>query len=46
MPCKIECNDCDLERRIDDCVTAHERAKEHEARYGDHYVTLYDRPRG
>lgn len=46
MPCKIECNDCELEQRISDCVTAHKRAKEHEAEYSDHFVTLYDRSTG
>lgn len=42
MPCRIECNECDLESHIDDCVTAHKRAKEHEAEHGDHFVILYD----
>lgn len=46
MPCKIDCNECDLEKRFEDCVTAHKRAKEHEARRGDHFVTLYDPPPG
>jgi hypothetical protein len=46
MTCKIECNDCELERQINDCVTAHKRAKEHEAEHGDHFVMLYDRSRG
>ncbi|MES3162026.1 MAG: hypothetical protein PPP55_10745 [Halorubrum sp.] len=44
MSCRIRCNECDLDRWLDDCVTAHKRAKEHELRYTDHYVTLYDPP--
>lgn len=46
MPCQISCNECDLEKRFEDCVTAHDRAKKHEAHHGDHYVTLYDPPPG
>ncbi len=42
MPCKITCDECDLNERFDDCVVAHQRAKEHEASHGDHYVMLYD----
>jgi hypothetical protein len=46
MACKISCNECDLEQHFEDCVTAHDRAREHEARHGGHYVTLYDPPPG
>ena len=42
MPCKITCDECDLDERFEDCVTAHERAKEHEASHGGHYVILYN----
>jgi len=44
MSCRIRCNECDLDRHLDDCITAHKQAKEHEARYTDHWVTLYDPP--
>lgn len=44
MTCRIRCNDCELDRWLEDCVTAHKQAKEHEARYTDHWVTLYDPP--
>lgn len=44
MPCRINCNECDLDRLFEDCVTAHKRAKEHEARYTDHWVELQDPP--
>lgn len=44
MPCKITCNECDLDRWVEDCVTAHKLAKEHEARYTDHWITLQDPP--
>ncbi|OYR49553.1 hypothetical protein DJ74_08150 [Halorubrum sp. Ea8] len=44
MSCRIRCNDCDLDRWFEDCVTAHKRAKNHEARYTSHWVTLYDPP--
>lgn len=44
MPCRISSNECELDRWIDDCVTAHKQAKQHEARYADHWITLYDPP--
>jgi hypothetical protein len=40
MACHIRCDSCDLDRRLEDCVTAHEIAKEHEADYVDHFVSL------
>ena len=45
-PSKMQWKEWDLEKRVGDCVTAHKRAKEHEARRGDHCVTLYDPPPG
>jgi hypothetical protein len=44
MPCRIQCNECELDRWLEDCVTAHKQAKQHEARYADHWITLYDPP--
>ena len=44
MPCRIRCNECELDKLLEDCVTAHKQAKEHEARYADHWITLYDPP--
>ena len=44
MPCRIRCNECDLDQLFEDCVTAHKRAKNHEGRYTSHWVTLYDPP--
>jgi len=44
MACRIRCNECELDRWLDDCVTAHKQAKEHEAEYTHHWVTLYDPP--
>jgi endogenous inhibitor of DNA gyrase (YacG/DUF329 family) len=44
MPCRIRCNECDLDRWLEDCVTAHKQAKEHEARYTDHWITLHNLP--
>jgi hypothetical protein len=44
MPCRIRCNECELDKLLEDCVTAHKRAKQHEARYADHWITLYDPP--
>ncbi|WP_166377266.1 hypothetical protein [Halorubrum sp. BOL3-1] len=46
MTRRIRCNECDLDRRLDDCITAHKQAKEHEANYTDHWVVLYDPPDG
>jgi hypothetical protein len=42
MGCHIRCDSCDLDRRLEDCVTAHRLAKEHEADFGDHFVSLLD----
>lgn len=44
MPCRIRCNECELDTWLEDCVTAHKRAKQHEARYADHWITLHDPP--
>lgn len=44
MPCRIRCDGCALDRWLEDCVTAHKLAKEHETRYTDHWVSLYDPP--
>jgi len=44
MPCRIRCNECDLDRWLEDCVTAHKQAKEHEAQHTDHWITLHDPP--
>ena len=40
MVCHIRCDSCHLDRRLEDCVTAHRLAKEHEAEYADHFVSL------
>lgn len=40
MSCHIRCDSCDLDRRLEDCVTAHRLAKEHEGEYADHFVSL------
>ncbi|MEF8876295.1 MAG: hypothetical protein V5A60_06230 [Haloarculaceae archaeon] len=40
MACHIRCDSCDLDRRIEDCVTAHRLAKEHEADHAAHFVSL------
>jgi hypothetical protein len=40
MACRVRCDSCDLDRRLEDCVSAHRIAKEHEAAYGDHFVSL------
>jgi hypothetical protein len=42
MACRVRCDSCDLDRRLEDCVTAHRIAKEHEADYADHFVSLHD----
>jgi len=40
MACHIRCDACSLDRHFEDCVTAHERAKEHERTNPDHFVSL------
>jgi len=40
MACHVVCDACSLDRRFEDCVTAHERAKEHEQTHPDHFVSL------
>ena len=40
MACHIRCDSCELDRRLEDCVTAHRLAKEHEADHADHFVSL------
>ena len=42
MACHIHCDSCDLDRRFEDCVTAHRVAKEHEADHAAHFVSLRD----
>lgn len=42
MACHIRCDSCDLDRRFEDCVTAHRVAKEHETDHADHFVSLRD----
>ena len=44
MTCKIVCNQCELDRRLEDCTNAHKRARDHEARYDDHWVTVLNPP--
>ncbi|MFB6118815.1 hypothetical protein [Halosegnis sp.] len=40
MVCRIRCDACALDREFEDCVTAHERAKEHETVHPGHFVSL------
>lgn len=42
MTYHVRCDSCDLDRRLDDRIAAHQLAKEHEAAYRDHFVSLRD----
>lgn len=46
MSCKIVCHECELEQRIEQCVSAYERAKQHEATHTDHWVSVHDPRKG
>jgi hypothetical protein len=46
MTCKIVCQQCELEQRVEQCVSAYERAKQHEAKHTDHWVSVHDPRKG
>ena len=46
MPCQIVCHECELEQQIEQCVSAYERAKQHEAKHTDHWVSVHDPRKG
>lgn len=44
MACRITCKQCELDRQLEDSITAHKQARDHEASYSDHWVILYESP--
>jgi hypothetical protein len=40
MPYHLQCDDCGLDRTVEDHVVAHELAKDHEAEHPKHYVSV------
>ncbi|ELY95468.1 MULTISPECIES: hypothetical protein [Natrialba] len=44
MAYQLRCDSCELDRECRDWIEASEVASEHEAEYGDHWVSIYDVP--
>ncbi|MGQ3413416.1 hypothetical protein [Natrinema versiforme] len=42
MPYQLQCDGCDLDREHADWADANEAASDHEAEYGDHWVSIID----
>ena len=43
MTYRLVCDTCSLDREIDDRVTAHRIARDHEGEFPDHLVSFHER---
>ena len=42
MAYQLRCDACDLDREVDDWVEANRYASDHEAEFGEHWVSIHD----
>ncbi len=42
MTYQLRCDSCDLDREVDDWAVANRDARDHEAEFSDHWVSIHD----
>ncbi len=45
MAYRLQCDSCELNWEGDDWVAANREARDHEAEFADHWVSIYDQQR-